>query len=66
MADDPGIPTFDEVRDKIETRYSTARGAAELDAAGDAASVAEQFDARQRAAAQRLAEIRESMPRDRT
>ena len=60
-----GVPTFESVREKIETRYGTAIGAAELDAESPAGrSVAEQYDARQRAAAERLAEIRESMRRD--
>ena len=27
-----GVPTFDSVREKIETRYGTAIGSAELDA----------------------------------
>lgn len=57
-----GVPTFDSVREKIETRYGTAIGAAELDAeTPEGRSVEEQYDARQRAAAERLAEIRKSM-----
>ena len=57
-----GVPTFDSVREKIETRYGTAIGAAELDAeTPEGRSVEEQYDARQRAAAERLAQIRESM-----
>jgi hypothetical protein len=57
-----GVPTFDSVREKIETRYGTAIGAAELDAESpEGRTVAEQYDARQRAAAERLAQIRESM-----
>ena len=60
-----GVPTFESVREKIETRYGTAIGAAELDAESpEGRSVEEQYDARQRAAAERLAEIRESMRRD--
>lgn len=57
-----GVPTFDAVREKIETRYGTAIGASEL--AGETPegrSVAEQYDERQRAAAERLAQIREQM-----
>jgi phage shock protein A len=57
-----GVPTFDSVREKIETRYGTAIGAAELDAVSpEGRTVEEQYDARQRAAAERLAQIRESM-----
>ena len=60
-----GIPTFESVRDKIETRYTTALGAAELDAqTPEGQTVEEQYDTRQRAAAERLAQIRESMNRD--
>jgi len=57
-----GVPTFESVREKIETRYGTAIGAAELDAeTPEGRTVEEQYDARQRAAAERLAQIRESM-----
>jgi phage shock protein A len=61
-----GVPTFDSVREKIETRYGTAIGAAELDAESpEGRTVEEQYDARQRAAAERLDEIRKSMHKDR-
>lgn len=57
-----GVPTFESVREKIETRYGTAIGAAELDAeTPEGRSVAEQYDERQRAAAERLDQIREQM-----
>src|SRR5882724_10203749 len=57
-----GVPTFDSVREKIETRYGTAIGASELAAeTPEGRSVEEQYEARQRAAAERLAEIRKSM-----
>jgi phage shock protein A len=57
-----GVPAFDFVREKIETRYGTAIGASELDAESpEGRTVEEQYDARQRAAAERLAEIRKSM-----
>ncbi|HZQ33185.1 MAG TPA: hypothetical protein VFB19_15790 [Mycobacterium sp.] len=60
--DDAGVPTFDSVREKIETRYGTSQGAAELDAeTPEGRTVEEQYEARQRAAAERLAQIRESM-----
>ncbi|OHU19094.1 hypothetical protein BKG76_21655 [Mycobacteroides franklinii] len=60
--DDSGVPTFDSVRERIETRSGTAAGAAELDAVSDEGrSIEEQFEARSRAAAERLEEIRQSM-----
>lgn len=61
-----GVPTFDSVREKIETRFGTSIGAAELDAeTPEGRSVDEQYEARQRAAAERLEQIRASM-RDNT
>ncbi|EFG79571.1 hypothetical protein HMPREF0591_0548 [Mycobacterium parascrofulaceum ATCC BAA-614] len=63
--DSTGVPTFDSVREKIEGRYATAQGAAELDAeSAQGRSVEEQYEERERAAAERLAQIRESMRRD--
>jgi hypothetical protein len=60
-----GVPTFESVREKIETRYGTAIAASELDAESpEGRTVEEQYDARKRAAAERLAEIRESMRGD--
>nr|WP_128618369.1 hypothetical protein [Mycobacterium lepraemurium] len=60
--DNAGVPTFDSVQDKIEARYATAQGAADLDAeSSEGRSVAEQYDERQCAAARRLAQIRGSM-----
>jgi phage shock protein A len=60
-----GVPTFESVREKIETRYGTAVGASELAAeTPEGRSVAEQYDERQRAAAERLAQIRESLKKD--
>lgn len=60
-----GVPTFDAVREKIETRYGTALGAAELaEETPEGRSVAEQYEARQQAAAEKLKQIRESMNRD--
>jgi phage shock protein A len=57
-----GVPTFDSVRDKIESRYETSIGAAELDSeTPEGHDVEEQYEARQRAAADRLTQIRESM-----
>lgn len=60
--DSTGVPTFDSVREKIETRYATAQGSAELDAeTALGRSVEQQYEERQRAGAKRLAHIRESM-----
>lgn len=70
MPDDPdepgyttsGVPTFDAVREKIENRYETSIGATELDAeSAEGRDVEAQYEARQRAAAERLTQIRESM-----
>jgi phage shock protein A len=60
-----GVPTFESVREKIERRYETSIGSAELDAeTPEGRDVEDQYEARQRAAADRLAQIRESMPDD--
>jgi phage shock protein A len=60
--DSAGVPTFESVREKIETRYGTSLGAAELAAAtAEGRGIEEQYEERQRAAAERLAQIRESM-----
>lgn len=60
-----GVPTFESVQEKIETRYGTALGASELAAeTPEGRTVAEQFEARQRAAAARLAQIRDAMDHD--
>lgn len=57
-----GVPTLDTVREKIETRYTTSIGSAELASeTPEGRAVEEQYDARQRAAAERLAQIRKSM-----
>lgn len=57
-----GVPTFDSVREKIETRYGTAIGASELASeTPEGRTVEEQYDARQKAAAKRLEQIRASM-----
>lgn len=63
--DAAGVPTFESVREKIESRYATAQGAAELDAdTAEDRSVEEQYEERERAAAERLRQIRESMRSD--
>ncbi|MFZ0718648.1 PspA/IM30 family protein [Mycobacterium sp.] len=60
-----GVPTFESVREKIESRYETSIGSAELDAeTPEGRDVEDQYEARQRAAADRLAQIRESMRGD--
>ncbi|MGI9124056.1 MAG: hypothetical protein ACR2JM_04810 [Mycobacterium sp.] len=57
-----GVPTLDGVRDKIETRYGTALGATELaEETPEGRTAADQFAARQKAAADKLEEIRSSM-----
>lgn len=57
-----GVPTFESVREKIEHRYGTAIGSAELAAeTPEGRSVEEQYEARQKAAAERLEQIRRSM-----
>ena len=61
-----GVPTFESVREKIESRYETSIGSAELDAESpEGRDVEDQFEERKRAAADRLAQIRESMRDDR-
>jgi phage shock protein A len=63
--DSAGVPTFESVREKIETRYGTALGATELDSESpEGRQVEDQYEERQRAAAERLAQIRESMRSD--
>jgi phage shock protein A len=60
-----GVPTFESVREKIKSRYTTSVGAAELHAESEQGRAMEEQDqARQRAAAERLAQIRESMRDD--
>lgn len=60
-----GVPTFDAVREKVETRYGTAVGSSELAAeTPEGRRVEEQFEERQRAAAERLEQIRKSMRED--
>ncbi len=57
-----GVPTLDGVREKIETRYGTALGATELaEDTPEGRAAAEQFEARQKAAEDKLAQIRASM-----
>lgn len=63
--DTSGVPTFDSVREKIESRFGTALGAEELAAeTPEGRTVEDQYEDRQRAAAERLARIRESMRSD--
>ena len=59
---DAGVPTLDGVREKIETRYGTALGATELaEETPEARTAAERYEAQQKAAAEKLEEIRASM-----
>lgn len=60
-----GVPTFESVRDKVEQRYGTAQGLGELDRQTPAGrSADEQWQAREKAARERLDEIRKSMRDD--
>lgn len=59
---DAGVPTLDGVREKIETRYATALGATELaEETSEVRTAEQQYAARQKAAADKLEEIRSSM-----
>ncbi|ONM46950.1 hypothetical protein B0T44_19840 [Nocardia donostiensis] len=61
-----GVPTFESVRDKLEQRFGTSQGMGELDRQSPAGrSAEEQFEARERAARERLEQIRKSMRDDR-
>ncbi|MFE3546252.1 PspA/IM30 family protein [Nocardia sp. NPDC059177] len=60
-----GVPTFDSVRDKVEQRFGTAQGMDELDRQTPAGrSADEQWEAREKAARERLDQIRKSMHRN--
>ncbi|MET8651267.1 PspA/IM30 family protein [Nocardia aurea] len=57
-----GVPSFDSVRDKVEQRFGTAQGMGELDRQTPAGrSAEEQFEAREKAARDRLDQIRKSV-----
>ena len=57
-----GVPTLEGVREKIETRLGTALGATELaEETPEGKTANQQFEARQRAAENKLEEIRSSM-----
>jgi hypothetical protein len=61
-----GVPTFGHVRDAIEERVGRAIGSEELDRSSAAGrTAAEQWEAREKAAHERLEEIRRSLHRDR-
>ncbi|MEO6794989.1 MAG: hypothetical protein ABI253_13705 [Mycobacterium sp.] len=63
--DDSGVPTYESVREKIENRFQTSIGAQELDAeTPQGRDVEKQYEDRQRAAADRLEQIRASMRDD--
>ena len=64
---DSGVPTLEGVRDKIEARYGSALGATELaEETPEVRTAQERFAQRERAAADKLEQIRASMrePRD--
>ena len=57
-----GVPTFEYVRDKIEQRFATALGAEELaSATEEATSVDELMAEREKAARERLEQLRRSL-----
>ncbi|WP_040777437.1 hypothetical protein [Nocardia pneumoniae] len=57
-----GVPTFESVRDKVEQRFGTAQGMSELDRQTPAGrGVDEQWQAREKAARERLDRIRKSL-----
>lgn len=57
-----GVPTFESVRDKVEQRFGTAQGMGELDRQTPAGrSADEQWEAREKAARERLEQIRKSL-----
>ena len=57
-----GVPTLEGVREKIETRYGTALGATELaEETPEGRRATEQYEAKHKAAAEKLEEIRASM-----
>ena len=58
-----GVPSLDFVRDKIEGRYATAQGATELaeSVIPEVKDAQEQAAAREKAAQEKLAEIRRSL-----
>jgi phage shock protein A len=57
-----GVPTFDYVRDQIESRLATSAGTAELaEDSPPATSLDEQFTAREQAGRDRLEQIRRAM-----
>ena len=59
-----GVPTLEGVREKIENRYGTALGATELaEETAEVRTAADQYEARNKAAAEKLEEIRASMHR---
>jgi phage shock protein A len=59
---DAGVPTLEGVREKIETRYGTALGATELaEETPEVRAAADQYESRNKAAAEKLEEIRASM-----
>lgn len=62
---DAGVPTFDAVRDRIEQRIGRAIGTSELDAeSATGRDVEEAWERRQKAAQEKLEQIRASMKRD--
>ena len=62
--DERGVPSLDYVRDKIESRYATSLGAAELaEGTAEGRTLEEQEAEREQAAKAKLDEIRRSLGR---
>ncbi|RVW00490.1 hypothetical protein [Rhodococcus spongiicola] len=62
---DAGVPTFERVRDRIEERFGTALGSEELERGSRAGrDLDEKWQAREKAAHEKLDEIRRSMKDD--
>lgn len=60
-----GVPTFDFVRERVEGRYGTSIGSAELaDESAAGRAVDEQFAERERAGRDKLEQIRRSMRKE--
>lgn len=60
-----GVPTFDHVRDRIESRFATSVGAGEVaEAVPGVRAVEDEFEARRQAGLDKLEEIRRSLRED--
>jgi phage shock protein A len=63
--DEAGVPSFDYVRDRVENRIATSIGSQELSGATpEGKAVEDQFEAREQAGRDKLAEIRRQLRGD--